>query len=400
MSTNEPVPTEDETPITTKSEQSPQLPEPVFGVNEIRLNTWQLLFAALIVILVMAVTPEVWKRKERFATGLDYRIPYALSTDYWLYQRRADKIKLSEIPVIGDSVVWGEYVLRDGTLSHFLTHESGSSFVNCGVNGVFPIALEGLVRQYGSAFANRKVILQCNMLWESSPKADLSLDSEATFNHSDLVPQQFGAVPCYRADAATRMGAFMTTHIGFYGWVNHIDACYYEQQSMPKWTLAESATDPPTWPNIWKNPFSAITMRVPGEPALDPLRGTNSRRHRAWNRAGSHTSHFEWVPLNRSLQWEAFQRLVNYLKSRHSQVLIILGPFNDHMIAPDQLSEYRSMRDAQAQWFHTHGVQCIVPNALPSELYADASHPLTEGYALLAYQIAMDPVFKSWMGGK
>ena len=50
--------------------------------------------------------------------------------------------------VLGDSVVWGEYVLPDGTWSHFLDREAGvtNRFVNVGVNGLFPLALEGLVR--------------------------------------------------------------------------------------------------------------------------------------------------------------------------------------------------------------------------------------------------------------
>ena len=34
----------------------------------------------------------VWKHIERFDTGPDYRIPYALSSDYWLYQRRLEGI--------------------------------------------------------------------------------------------------------------------------------------------------------------------------------------------------------------------------------------------------------------------------------------------------------------------
>jgi hypothetical protein len=40
-----------------------------------------------------------------------------------------------------------------------------------------------------------------------------------------------------------------------------------------------------------------------------------------------------------------------------------------------------------------------MPDVLPSELYADASHPLTEGYALLAKEIWADQVFQKWMKG-
>jgi hypothetical protein len=37
---------------------------------------------------------------------------------------------------------------------------------------------------------------------------------------------------------------------------------------------------------------------------------------------------------------------------------------------------------------------------LPTALYADASHPLTEGYALLAKQIYGTEDFRSWLRQK
>ena len=60
--------------------------------------------------------------------------------------------------MLGDSVVWGEYVLPDGTLSHFLNQEAGQPdrFVNGGVNGLFPLAQEGLIDDYGHALAIRR----------------------------------------------------------------------------------------------------------------------------------------------------------------------------------------------------------------------------------------------------
>jgi len=93
--------------------------------------------------------------------------------------------------------MWGEYVLPDGTLSHFLNEQSGQPpmFVNAGVNGLFPLALEGLVRYYGGPLRGRKVLVHCNALWMSSPKADLRTEKEERFNHADLVPQSSRAFP-------------------------------------------------------------------------------------------------------------------------------------------------------------------------------------------------------------
>ena len=117
-------------------------------VNEVRLNARLWAWVIGIVFVLVTLTPALWKQVERFDTGPDYRIPYVLSKDYWLYQRRLQPLAATNILVLGDSVVWGEYVLPEGTWSHFLNQESGATnrFVNAGVNGLFPIALEGLVR--------------------------------------------------------------------------------------------------------------------------------------------------------------------------------------------------------------------------------------------------------------
>ncbi len=385
-----------------KPKQDASVPkEAPFGVNEMRMTLKQWLATAGIVLVSAALLPRMWKHVEKFDTPIDYRIPYAISSDYWLYQWRADQIPQSSIPIIGDSVVWGEYVQRDGTLSHFLSQSAGqpSKFVNCGVNGVFPLALEGLVANYGQAFSGRKVIVQCNLLWQSSPKADLSDTSEQTFNHTMLVPQGFGQIPCYKADAATRMGAWAETHIGLWGWVNHVNAVYYKNLSMPRWALEEDGSDPPTRPNAWRNPLSPINLRVPAEPAVDTQRGPASKRHKAWNAGGAQPSHFEWVDPAHSLQWQGFQRLITLLKSRGADVFVILGPFNEHMVAEDQRSQYTGIRDNAAKWFEANGITHIVPEPLPTELYADASHPLTDGYALLAKQVYASPTFTSWLNG-
>jgi len=55
------------------------------------------------------------------------------------------------------------------------------------VNGLFPLAMEGLIEHYTGALGNRKIIVHCNLLWMTSPKADLSINREEPFNHSRLV---------------------------------------------------------------------------------------------------------------------------------------------------------------------------------------------------------------------
>src|SRR4051812_30409153 len=94
-------------------------------VNAMRLNARHWFAVAILVAIVLLGTPWLWKRIQCFDTGPDYRIPYALSRDYWLYERRLERTASTNVVLIGDSVIWGEYVRPDGTLSHFLSEQSG-----------------------------------------------------------------------------------------------------------------------------------------------------------------------------------------------------------------------------------------------------------------------------------
>src|SRR5262249_20677082 len=370
-----------------------------FGVNEVRLNSGQWIAAVLIISAVALLTPWIWEKVERFETGPDYRIPYELSKDYWLYGRQLGKADQATIVLLGDSVVWGEYVLPDGTLSHFLNQEAGvtNRFVNGGLNGLFPLAPEGLVTYYSSALRNRKVILQCNLLWMTSPKADLSTTKEEQFNHSQLVPQFIPRIPCYKADANERLSAVVQRNVGFISWVNHLQSAYFDQKSILAWTLEDDGATPPHYPNAWKNPVGQITLTVPSGPNNDPQRGPASPRHKPWSENGQATVQFEWVDLNASLQWQAFQRVIRTLRQRKNDVLVVLGPFNEHMMAEDNRAGFHKLRDGVAAWLTQNQIPHVIPETLPSALYADASHPLTRGYQLLARRIFEDDVFRRWL---
>jgi hypothetical protein len=300
--------------------------------------------------------------------------------------------------MLGDSVVWGEYVLPNGTWSHFLNEQAGPAdkFVNGGVNGLFPLALEGLIDCYGRGLRHRKVILHCNLLWLSSPKADLQIDKEEKFNHARLVPQFFPRIPCYKADANERLSAIVAREFTFVAWVDHLQNAYFGQKSILNWTLADDGGDPPRYPNSYKDPLAQITFQVPAAPRDDPQRGPESPRHKPWSETGGATQ-FEWVDLHSSLQWGAFRRLVRTLRERGDDVFVILGPFNEHMVAGENRAPYDKLRDGITTWLQENKVPHLVPEVLPSRLYADASHPLTEGYMLLAKRTLASDDFQNWM---
>jgi hypothetical protein len=86
------------------------------------------------------------------------------------------------------------------------------------------------------------------------------------------------------------------------------------------------------------------------------------------------------------------------LRNRGNDVLVLLGPFNEHMIAEDNRAAYADLHDSILSWLKANHVTAIAPDPLPTELYADASHPLTQGYELLAKNLYADPIFQAWLG--
>jgi hypothetical protein len=364
-------------------------------VNEMRLS-WRLWLATLgILIAIVVLTPRVWKRIETFEVTPDYRIPYSLSKDYWLYQRRLEQhTTATNILLIGDSVIWGEYVLPNGTLSHFLNEQTKTDrFINAGVNGLYPLAIEGLLNHYANP-KNRKIILHCNVLWMSSPKADLRDPKAQSINHSRLLPQ-FAEIPSYKADANERLSALVEHKVQFMSWVTHLQSAYFSDKSIPAWTLESDDAD--RYPNSYKNPLSKITFRVPPAPNDDPERGPNSPRHRSWTNSGAGPTSFEWPIKLKSLQWHAFQQTIEKLRQDRNDVIVVFGPFNAHIVAPENALEFSALTNGIIQTLKSLNVSLCVPQTLPSDLYADASHPLTDGYKLLAKQLLDDPTFKNFI---
>jgi hypothetical protein len=67
------------------------------------------------------------------------------------------------------------------------------------------------------------------------------------------------------------------------------------------------------------------------------------------------------------------------------------------MLAEDNQEPYRKLRDGIVDWLRANHIPFVVPETLPSQLYADASHPLTEGYELLAKRLYASQSFQHWL---
>jgi hypothetical protein len=356
-------------------------PDSIAISNGIRLTGREWLGLGLLGVVLGAIAPSISYRAERFALVPDYRIPHDLSNDYWLYGRVAGlAADHQDTLLIGDSVIWGEYVTRQETLSHYLNELTGEDrYANLGLDGAHPLALGGLVEFYADDVTGKNILLQCNPLWMSSNRTDLQDDEGGDFNHPRLVPQFAPSVPAYKAEISQRLGVMVERRLRFSSWTNHLQQAYYDRMDIPGWTLEHP----------YDNPLTPLTRGLPPS--------DNSRRHlpEPWYKNGITRQDYPWVDLKTSLQWQAFQGVVEYLQRRGNRVFVLVGPFNEHLLTPASLKRYQQVKATIAAWLRQKHVPHAIPPPLPSDQYGDASHPLAAGYKQLAQTLVEDPFFRS-----
>jgi hypothetical protein len=348
-----------------------------FSSNGIRLSVREWLVAVGIIIVIVLVLPPVWRGLEVFSPSADYRIPYDLSEDYWLFKQYSRSVcGQGKTLVIGDSVVWGHYVGRDQTLSHHLNeHVEKDQFVNLGLDGSHPMALYGLLRHYGKAVKGEKVILHMNLLWLSSPESDLQTEKEFQFNHPRLVPQFRPQIPCYRESASGRIGIVLERALPLLQLARHWQVTGFDNTDLQPWTIE----------NPYANPLSRISIK--------PMRMAEEREEEIRSKAQSKTARTQilqslpWVEFETSLQWWAFESLIELLESRGNDVFVVVGPLNEHVLNPESIQKYRALLSKAESCLVEMDVPYLHLPLLPSHLYADTSHPQEEGYRLLAGHI-------------
>jgi hypothetical protein len=368
--------------VSSNAKRLPAKSEPIALSNGIRLTGREWLGFGVFAVVMVIVAPSLAHRAEKFALEPDYRIPHDLSNDYWLYEcfagLAADHF---DTLLIGDSVVWGEYVTRQETLAHYLNELTGQErFANLGLDGAHPLALGGLIEFHAQSISGKNVVLHCNPLWMSSRRADLQDDRlEGEFNHPRLVPQFAPSVPAYKAEVSPRLGVLVERWLPLSKWTAHLQQAYYDRTDIPGWTLEHPYDNP-------------LTPLLRGLPPSD-----RERRHlpQPWYKSGIRKQDFPWVDLDTSLQWRAFQGAVELLQQRGNRVFVLVGPFNEHLLTPASLERYQRLTATIAAWLREKSILHSLPPPLPSEQYGDASHPLAQGYDQLARQLASAPFFQS-----
>jgi len=369
------------------SSRGPSNVEVPYSSNCVRLSPREWLVIGIVFPALLCLVPALWERIEKLTPEPDYRLPYELSSDYWLLGRYCRwACSRYETLVIGDSMVWGHYVSKDNTLSHHLNENAGrNQFANLGVDGIHPAALAGLLKYYGRDIKGKNVILHFNPLWMSSRKHDLQTDKEFHFNHPKLVPQFTPDIPCYKDSYSKRLRAVMERYITFLSWTSHLKIAYFENLALPRWTLEH----PYNLPKFEIRPSNAGFQLVPA------AGGSKFEIPRPEGAAGIAKQDFQWVEPETSLQWGFFQRSVELLKARGNTVFVLVGPFNEHIMKGKSIDTYQKLKSEIKSWLHQNNVPCYIPDALPSNLYVDASHPLSEGYAMLAKELFENESFRS-----
>ncbi len=257
----------------------------------------------------------------------------------------------------------------------------GNTFANLGVDGIHPAAMLGLVKYYGKSISNKGVILHLNPLWMSSRKHDLSDTDEFRFNHPRLVPQFYPKIASYKAKFSQKANIVVERNISFSSWISHIGLNYYENMDIGNWTTQ--------YP--YRNPLSAITFQIPfpeNKPHSEPI---------SWIERGMTKQDFPWVSIDESFQWDSFKKVIKLLQARKNKVFVLMGPFNPYVLTDESLNRYKTLRKNIENWLKENEIGYVAISDLPSEYYADASHPLKEGYAMIAREMIESELFGKWI---
>lgn len=355
-----------------------------------RLNTMQAAVLIAVCAGAFLAAPSFWYRLEPFSPDQDYRVPYELSDDYGLYRRIIDRaVETEAILMIGDSVIWGEYTKPSDTLAQCVqSNTADRTFMNGGVNGLHPIAMEGLVRHYGRKLKDRKVLIHCNLLWLTSRERDLSSPEEQSFNHEKLVPQfnhrwpfVTSSVPSYRSQFSERLKIAIDRKLAYRDVVQHFRDVNFDGRDIHSWSIRHPH----------ENPLRQITSTSP-TPKTEPR-----HKERDWRKSGARPRSFEWVPLEESRQWKALLSTTKLLRARGNHVFVLVGPFNSHMLLPENRQRHQDLRMEVANALSDRQVDYFAPQVLPTELYGDVSHPLAMGYRELAAALMEDRSFQLWL---
>lgn len=348
---------------------------------------WLLVIGILVVICLVAYNG--FSRWEKLPIEADFRSTCweERMSDYYAYSEWANYARNHyKILLIGDSVIWGQEVPNNETVSHFINQQLGREEVaNLGIDGLTLTSLDGILANYGSAFHDTNAIVELNPLWVSSPKRDLRGDWH--FHHPRLVPQFDHRIKYYK-DFNERLGYVIEHHLKVPPFVRHLMVNYYDNKSVASWLLE----------NPYRNPLTAITFQ--GPPMMREKQGLGTD----WASRIKKPEDFKplddpFVKLDESIQFEHFIKALDKLKKHNVNCIVLLGPYNSYNLTPESKQLLFSTMNDIKKVLDQRGVPYFdsTHDLIPSEFYGDQCHALAGGHALLAEAFAKDPMVQKWL---
>ncbi len=335
---------------------------------DLSLREW--LVVALLLTLLLAIAPSIPFRPKSPVVERDYRIPYALSRRYELY-RRYTTLAAAQFPtlIVGDSVVWGQCAARDQTLSHYLNELTKQPrFANAGLDGMHPVALAELLEYHAPALTGKHILLHFDPLWLIHEDDVSDLNKAKLFNRPDLVPRLAAHFKGPFKEAVAVSWSHLLRSSPLQGWG--------ERMSDTRVDFLAWSLDHP-----YESPLKAISATLP------PSEDSHHQRLIPWSEHASEHLKGSWGDPDVYPVWTAFERLLSLLQDRGNRILVLLGPMNEHMMAPAMREQYQALKLKLAGKVKAKGVRCFVASLLPSRQYADICHPLKDGYEALAREL-------------
>ena len=346
-----------------------------FSSNAVRLSNREIIAATVIVITVLfLLLPMAWRKLEPFESEKNFRIAEKYRDDYWAFKLWSDAAcKKYPVVFLGDSVIWGMYSDNESSLPAKINAAAGTEMVaNLAIDGLHSLALKGLLEKYATEIKNKTVILHFNPLWLNSPEYDLSGISPARPNHPRLLPQFLGKPRAYDEDFGARMDVLREQNLHFFSLLNHIRLVYFDNSDFKEWM-----TEHP-----YSNPAKELLGKVD---YCEKEKNQNSTV--SWERNNIPKQNWSWIPLEKSRQWNAFLEVLALLKKNDDNVMVLAGPINKHMLTDESRAKYEQLQACISVALKKQGVPCLLAPDMPSDVYADASHPLEKGYGIIAVEL-------------
>jgi len=356
--------------------------------NSLILSMPEWIFVGFLFVAIITLLSLRWHRWEKFNPDSDYRLPCweEKKSDYWAFSRWCKYARSRyKVFVIGGSVIWGQEVKNDETMSHYLNQFAGNEelFANMALDGLHPVAMYSLAKYYGRYLNNKHILLLCSPFWMSSKNFDLQGDWY-DFHHPRLAPQFWPRIKCYKEKTDVRLGVLLERNIPFIGLIRHILSNYYENMNVQKWMAK--------YP--YRNPLACITFKSAA--VLAEVQGTGT----SWQQKECYRENLDVYKLSasESLQWEYFKKTIKLMQSRNNKLFVLLL-YHPYLLSPESRKRLARFCEGIGDWLDEEKISYFdVETDIPSRYYADeCSHLLKEGHIRIAKLLLQDKGFQEWL---